>query len=660
MLTLTVIFASQPVGLEAQFSFALLAIMGMCAIKWLGLRGIWMHVFMTLAAAIVLRYMYWRATSTIPPVSEPLNFTFGSLLFAAEIYSVGMLVLSFFIVSDPIARDEAPLTGDERDWPSVDVFVPSYNEDLDIVGQTHAAARNLDYPADRLTVWLLDDGGTDQKCHDSDPVKAREAGERRATMQRFCADLGVRYLTRARNEHAKAGNMNHALPHSSSDLILVLDADHVPTRDFLKRTVGHFQRDPRLFLVQTPHFFVNPDPVERNLETFHHMPSENEQFYSVMQRGLDKWNGTFFCGSAAILRREALLEAGGFSGESITEDCETALELHSRGWNSVYVDRAMIAGLQPESFESFIGQRSRWCQGMLQILLLKRPMFRRGLTPAQRLAYTSTPLFWLFPISRLIFMTAPALYVFCDLQIYNASLREFFAYTMFFLISNVLAQNLIYGRVRWPWVSEVYEYVQSLHLTGAIASVLLNPRKPSFKVTAKGQTLEHGHLSPLAWPFFISFAGLAATTGFALWRIFVEGVADELLLIVTAWSIFNLVIGGIALGVVTERPERRRHPRVATNAPARLHLADGTSREARLLDCSSGGTQVAIVGGPVAAGPVTSGQRARLEVLAKPDATSGYYFDVDIRSTRGLGNNTRLGLAFDDLSATDRRALATI
>ncbi|MEN0041676.1 MAG: PilZ domain-containing protein, partial [Pseudomonadota bacterium] len=105
---------------------------------------------------------------------------------------------------------------------------------------------------------------------------------------------------------------------------------------------------------------------------------------------------------------------------------------------------------------------------------------------------------------------------------------------------------------------------------------------------------------------------------------------------------------------------RRRHPRVATNAPARLHLADGTSREARLLDCSSGGTQVAIVGSPVAAGPVTSGQRARLEVLAKPDATSGYHFDVDIRSTRGLGNNTRLGLAFDDLSATDRRALATI
>ena len=72
-------------------------------------------------------------------------------------------------------------------------------------------------------------------------------------------------------------------------------------------------------------------------------------FYGMIQKGLDKWNAAFFCGSAAVLRRTALEQAGGFAGTSITEDCETALELHANGWTSIYVDKPLIAGLQPDS-----------------------------------------------------------------------------------------------------------------------------------------------------------------------------------------------------------------------------------------------------------------------------------------------------------------------
>ena len=128
--------------------------------------------------------------------------------------------------------------------------------------------------------------------------------------------------------------MNNCFKQSDGELIVVFDADHVPVREFLKETVGYFREDPRLFLCQTPHFFTNPDPLERNLETFQNMPSENEMFYGIIQKGLDKWNGAFFCGSAAVIRREALKAVGGFSGITITEDCETALDLHSRGWRS--------------------------------------------------------------------------------------------------------------------------------------------------------------------------------------------------------------------------------------------------------------------------------------------------------------------------------------
>lgn len=168
----------------------------------------------------------------------------------------------------------------------------------------------MDYPRDKLSVYLLDDGGTDQKCNSDNPVTAHAARARRAELQKLCADLGVHYLTREKNVHAKAGNLNAALPKTSGDLVAVFDADHAPTRDFLVRTVGHFADDPRLFLVQTPHFFLNPDPVERNLSLFEKMPSENEMFYGVIQRGLDKWNAAFFGGSAALLRR-ALEERAG-------------------------------------------------------------------------------------------------------------------------------------------------------------------------------------------------------------------------------------------------------------------------------------------------------------------------------------------------------------
>ncbi len=82
--------------------------------------------------------------------------------------------------------------------------------------------------------------------------------------------------------------------------------------------MGYFSEDPKLFLVQTPHFFINPDPVERNLVTFDSMPSENEMFYGLIQRGLDRWNSAFFCGSAALLRREALNDTPGFCGVSVT------------------------------------------------------------------------------------------------------------------------------------------------------------------------------------------------------------------------------------------------------------------------------------------------------------------------------------------------------
>jgi len=585
---------SLPINLQAHLIAGTIVLAIMVVLKLLRPGGSWRLIALALGMAIVMRYVYWRTTSTLPPVSQLENFIPGLLLYLAEMYSVFMLVLSLFIVARPLpSRPPRPVV--EADLPHVDVFIPSYNEEPKLLADTIAAACAMDYPAERFTVWLLDDGGTVQKRNAEDVGAAQAARVRHDELKQLCADLGARYLTRERNEHAKAGNLNNGLAHSQAPLVAVFDADHAPARSFLRETVGYFAEDARLFLVQTPHFFLNPDPLERNLRTFEKMPSENEMFYGIIQRGLDKWNGAFFCGSAAVLRRQALEETNGFSGISITEDCETAVELHSRGWNSVYVDKPLIAGLQPATFASFIGQRSRWAQGMMQILRFRFPPLKRGLSIPQRLCYMSSTLFWLFPFPRTIFLFAPLCYLFFDLQIFTASGGEFLAYTLSYMVVNLMMQNYLYGNFRWPWISELYEYIQSVHLLPAVVSVMINPRKPTFRVTAKDESIAVSRLSELSRPFFVIFAVLLLGMVAAGWRIYAEPYKADVTLVVGGWNLLNLLLAGCALGVVSEKRERTATRRVTVNR--RCEFGNGqTWLPAMIEDVSVNGARVRVHG----------------------------------------------------------------
>ncbi len=652
----TLVFITQPVSVGAQLALATTVIGGMVAL-WAFGRGLYARwLFLTLGSLVVMRYIFWRAAYTLPPLDQPINFALGLLLITAELYCVLILVISLVINADPL--DRKPLArGDDAALPSVDVFIPTYNEDEIILATTIAAARSMDYPAEKLKVWLLDDGGTDQKCADRDPAKAAAAQARRASLQALAHDLGARYLTRARNEHAKAGNMNNGLQHAQGEIIVVFDADHAPFKSFLRETVGHFAADPKLFLVQTPHVFLNPDPIERNLRTWQTMPSENEMFYSVTQRGLDKWDGSFFCGSAALLRREALDVAGGFSGITITEDCETAFELHAKGWHSVYVDKPLIAGLQPETFESFIGQRSRWCQGMFQILLLKNPLFKKGLKPIQKLAYLSSMTFWFFPLPRMVFTFAPLLHIFFDVKIFVSSMDEALAYTATYMIVNLMLQNYLYGRVRWPFVSELYEYVQGVYLAKAIVSVLLNPRKPTFNVTAKGISLHDNHLSGLAMPFFAIFCLLAAGSFHAFYRYFTQPGA-ELMLIVGLWTTFNLVIAGVALGVVAERREPDRFPRLGIDRRGILHHGAMRS-DVTINSVSAGGCSLRFASGSVPTG-LEGAARVSLAVLSLDGGDVNEPLALDLIHTTVDDGGTTLGFAFAAMVPASYMTLADL
>ncbi|MDK9696642.1 MAG: UDP-forming cellulose synthase catalytic subunit [Siculibacillus sp.] len=648
--------ATAPIGVTAELALGSAVIVAMFAVKRLGSGAVQRHVYLALGTLIVLRYVWWRTTETLPPIDDLVGFSAGLTLYVAEMFCVGMLFISLFVIADPLQRPPARRLKPE-DCPSVDVFVPSYDESAELVAATLAAATTMDWPADKLRVHLLDDGGTTQKRNAADPVAAAESEARHHEMKALAENLGAIYLTREKNVSAKAGNLNAALAQTSGDLIAVFDADHAPTHDFLQETVGHFAEDPRLFLVQTPHFFLNPDPIEKNLVTWARMPSENEMFYSVIQRGLDRWNAAFFCGSAAVLRRSALEEAGGFSGISITEDCETALDLHSRGWTSRFVDKPMIAGLQPETLAQFIGQRSRWCRGMVQILMMKNPLFKSGLSMAQRIAYLSSSLFWLFPLPRAIFVVAPLLYIFFGVKLYVANVHEFVAYTVIYMIVNMLMQNHLYGRVRWPWISELYEYIQMPYLTRAIGSVVMNPKKPTFNVTAKGVVTEEARLSELAKPYFVIFAVLAAASVVAFQRFFADPEINDLMLVVGLWNTFNLVIAGVALGVVAERPERRRAQRLDVAHKAEFVIGD-TVLPVVVEDISIGGVRLRPLG-HVPAGLRLAGAVGTLIVGVE---RTGGPAHVTVRARR-IGADEHgvfWGMQFDRLTSAGYRVVAEV
>ncbi|AVA22851.1 UDP-forming cellulose synthase catalytic subunit [Rhizobium sp. LEGMi198b] len=650
-----IVLITLPVNLQTQLIASTAVVAIMAIIKILKAQGTWRLIALAFGTSIVLRYVYWRTTNTLPPVNQPENFIPGLLLYLAEMYNVAMLMLSLFIVATPLPPRTARASKVQQ-FPSVDVFVPSYNEDTKLLANTLASAKAMDYPADKLKVWLLDDGGTLQKRNSTKLLESQTAIARHNELKQLCDDLDVEYLTRDRNEHAKAGNLNNGLKHSSGDLIAVFDADHAPARDFLLETVGYFEDDPKLFLVQTPHFFINPDPLERNLKTFDNMPSENEMFYGIIQRGLDKWNAAFFCGSAAVLSRTALESQKGFSGISITEDCETALALHGSGWNSIYVDKPLIAGLQPATFASFIGQRSRWAQGMMQILRFRFPLLKRGLSLPQRLCYMSSTLFWLFPFPRTIFLFAPLFYLFFDLEIFTASGGEFLAYTLAYMLVNLMMQNYLYGSFRWPWISELYEYVQTVHLLPAVISVMLNPRKPTFKVTAKDESISTSRLSEISRPFFVIFAVQILAVAVTIYRIYAEPYKADVTLVVGGWNMINLVLSGCALGVVSERGERSSSRRVRVNRRSEFGV-NGRWNSASIEDVSVHGARLNVFNKEL--DPIVVGAEGVLRFQPYSGAEMET-LPVVVRNVQRTGEITTIGCQYVPKGALDHRLIADL
>lgn len=518
-----------------------------------------------------LRYMYWRLTETLG-FEDWLSACFGYGLVLAELYALVVLLFGYVQTAWPLRRKPHPLSDTPADWPTVDVFIPTYNESLDIVRLSIFAAQAMDWPADKLRVHVLDDG-------------------RRDEFRQFCADIGVNYLTRADNQHAKAGNLNAALKVTDGEYVAIFDADHVPTRSFLQIAMGWFLRDPKLAMLQTPHFFFSPDPFEKNLDTFRDVPNEGELFYGLVQDGNDLWNATFFCGSCAVLRRSSLEEVGGVAVETVTEDAHTALKLNRAGYNTAYLAIPQAAGLATESLSRHISQRIRWARGMAQIFRTDNPLLGKGLNLGQRICYANAMLHFFYGLPRLVFLTAPLAYLVFGAEIFHASALMITAYVLPHLFHANLTNSTIQGRFRHSFWNEVYETVLAWYIMPPVLMALVSPKFGGFNVTDKGGIIDRGFFDwRLARPYLVLLLCNLTGLGFGVHQlIWGDPSTRTTVLINLAWTLYNLVITSAAVAVASETRQVRREPRVQARLQTRVILPDGRQFFCHTLDFSQRG-----------------------------------------------------------------------
>lgn len=564
-----------PMDSEKQYIFGLIAIAILFALGISKSHKTSM-VMVFLSALMSTRYIYWRATETLSFNSE-IEAILGIGLFAAEIYVWVILLLGYLQTSWPLKRTIEPMPDDVSLWPTVDIYVPSYNESLDVVRDTVLAAQCIDYPRDKIKIYLLDDG-------------------KRSEFAVFAADAGVGYITRDDNRHAKAGNLNHALRITKGELITVFDCDHVATRAFLQATVAPFLKDPKLALLQTPHYFYSPDPFERNLKAAREIPNEGALFYGPVQQGNDNWNATFFCGSCAVIRRSALEEIGGFATETVTEDAHTALKMQRRGWKSAFLALPLAAGLATERLGLHVVQRTRWARGMTQIFRVDNPLLGRGLKWQQRLCYLNAMLHFQFGLPRVIFLTAPLAYLLFNLNIIHSSASLIFAYVLPHLVMSLYVNSRMNGRFRATFWGEIYETVMAFHLVIPTLLTMISPKHGKFNVTDKGGLLDVGFFDfNIVRPHVICAAllmiGMVSGTVRAVAHDYF-GVDPWVIALNVGWALFSLIILMAAIAVARETRQTRKTIRIDVVIPVVLHYASGISSRTATVNLSMGGAQV--------------------------------------------------------------------
>jgi cellulose synthase (UDP-forming) len=524
--------------------------------------------------AVSLRYLWWRFDATVLPYPEDgLTFYWVWFLFIVELLAFTEIVLFLLTMSRYTDRSaeadrlQAAFAAQPQDeWPTVDVFIPTYDEPIDVLERTIVGALALDYPKHKFKVYVLDD-------------------QRRDWLKKFCEDKGAVHVTRPDNLHAKAGNLNHGLKVSHGEFVAIFDADFVPYRQFLRRTLPFF-RDLAIGIVQTPQHFFNKDPVQSNLSLERAWPDEQRLFFDEMAASRDAWDVSFCCGSCSIMRRQAVEAIGGIPTESVTEDLLTTLSMLNKNYKTRYLNERLSMGLAAENLRGYFIQRSRWCRGGIQTLFLHNgPIRGPGLTFFQRIMFV--PLSWLIQyVVRICVLVVPPIYLWTGVApLYFTSTVDIIYYQLPVLLAYFFLMLWISPSRYLPVVSTAVGVFSTFRLLPTVIATLIKPFGTPFKVTPKGSGAEQNEFDAYTFTCIATLTALSVV-GVIInlvpeWSTILKG---EFSVVAMYWAAANIVVLVIAALICFEKP-RPSVDSFSIGEPAQARF-DASSLPGRLVSLS--------------------------------------------------------------------------
>jgi cellulose synthase (UDP-forming) len=272
-------------------------------------------------------------------------------------------------------------------YDSVDVFLPTAGEDLDLLENTYRYVRQIEYPG-RWQAYVLDDMARPQ-------------------VEALASRYGFGYFARPTHEFKKAGNLRYASERTNGDHILILDADFVPRADILTDLVPYMGlNDSTLGIVQSPQYF----PTAKSMGWIERCAgATQEMFYRFIQPSRDAVKGAICVGTSALYRREALDAIGGFPKIGHSEDVFTGFEMTKHGYHLLYVPINLTQGVCPDRLDPFITQQYRWCEGSMELVKGREFHEHQNLTQCMRLSFWAGFLYYFTTAINVFFAPLPVL-----------------------------------------------------------------------------------------------------------------------------------------------------------------------------------------------------------------------------------------------------------
>ncbi|MGD2181976.1 glycosyltransferase [Lusitaniella coriacea] len=494
-------------------------------------------VVVTTLLTLAVRYLLWRSFATLN-LANPLDGVFSISLFIMEVFVIFNYIIQLFLMlreknrSREADRHSIAINSGEF-CPSVDILIPTYNEPDFILRRTIIGCQAIEYKNKKI--YVLDDG-------------------KRSEIKELTRELGCGYITRPNNKHAKAGNLNNGIARTNGEIIVCFDADFVPTKNFLERTLGFFI-NAKMGLIQTHQYFYNTDLISRNLGIEEHLTHEVEMFSRHYQLLRDGAESSLCYGSSFLVRRSALEEIGGFVTETLSEDYFTGIRLSDRGYDVIYLDENLSAGLVAEDLAGHIAQRQRWTRGTLQAFFVDaNPLTLPGLSLRQKIAHFEGILQWFTSLCRVGFLLIPFAYYFLGVIPIKMTLSGWLYFFLPYYLVQLSTFSWLNHRSRSALISDVYAVIQCFPVSLTIIQTMLDPFSQGFKVTPKGITSDKFSLNwMLAFPLIVVLLGTIVGVGWSLFQF--DWQSTDWLLIGVAWSAYNILTLTIALLSLIDIPQ---------------------------------------------------------------------------------------------------------